>query len=193
MEGEETCELAGLAVIKFIISKTWSLRIWLLISCWPFWNLFSLESMLTARGLMNSAGAEPSSSSGLRHFAWSWMHTCDYWDFARLEHRSTLLAKKFKIQRDTHCVLSWALDNSKFKFLLCQFRTGNFLGFACLGSLWVNTDQRHPPGPPMLLLKNFSQKYSACEKKWKNKNKKVVLVKRQPDSAYGVGRMHHFL
>lgn len=75
--------------------------------------------MLKSEGLMISAEAELSSSSGLRHFAWSWGHTFDQRDFARTQHRSVLVAITFKIQRDTH--FSSTSDNSKFKFLdLCD-------------------------------------------------------------------------
>lgn len=48
-------QLAGSASVNFSMSRTWLLRIWLLFLCRPFWNLFSLEFVLTSEDFMISA------------------------------------------------------------------------------------------------------------------------------------------
>lgn len=169
------------------MSRTWQLRICLLYLWWPFWNLFSLAFTLTP-GLMIPAEAELSSSSGLRHFAWSWRHTFDQWDFARTQHRSALVAMKFKIQRYSLLyVLSGALHNSKFKYLaLCDAEEGItlFLSLSRICATWgspkTSTWTSHIPSQDL-----FSKLFNLCEKVIK------VLVKRQPDSACYMGKKRH--
>lgn len=169
----------------FSASRTWLLRIWQLSLCWPFWKLFSLAFTLKSAGLMISAEAELSSSSGLRHFAWRWIHTFDHWDSARTQHRSALVAMKFKIQKDIQLsyVLSSALDDSK----LCDPDEGisMFLSLSRICVTWGRPQTSiwtsHVPSQDL-----FSNIFNLCKKKAIE-----VLVETQEDSDHYMGGMHY--
>jgi len=145
--------------------------------------------MSTSEGLMISAEAELSSSSGLSHFAWSWRHTFDQWEFARTQHKSALIAKQFKIERDTHfyvCfpVLSTTRSSSPW---LCVIQTRGFLWFLSFSGICVTRGRPKTSTWTSHVLSQdlFSKIFNLCEKEIK------VPVKRQPDSARYTGRKHH--